>query len=126
MITRGFAQLLAEASAVIESVSPQEAQELHRQGEVVFVDVRETHERAQGFIPGSIHASRGFLEMIADPASPAHQPAFSSGQTLVLYCAAGGRSALAAKTLKDMGHGKVVNMTGGFQGWVQTAGPVES
>ena len=70
----------------------------------MFVDVRETAEREKtGTVKGAVHAPRAFLEFMADPASERHIPELSSGKRLVLFCASGGRSALAAKTLKDMG-----------------------
>lgn len=124
MSGKGVRDLLREASAVIDVVSAEEAQGLLGDPEVIFVDVRETQERAQATIPGSIHAPRGFLEMIADPAGPMHNPAFSGGKRLVLFCASGGRSALAGKTLKDMGHQSVTNLAGGIQAWAQSGGAV--
>ena len=72
-----------------------------------------------------MHASRGLLEFFADPQSPYHKPELASGKRLVVYCASGGRSALAAKTLKDMGIGRVANMLGGFNGWKQAEGKIE-
>ncbi len=87
----------------------------------MFVDVRETREVEQGKVPGAVHVPRGLLEFMADPASPMHNPALSSGKRLVVYCATGGRSALAAKTLQDMGIANPVNMLGGFAAW-RTAG----
>jgi len=126
MSGKGFKDLLAEANAVINVVSPQEAKWLTDQDNVVFVDVREAQERAQGFIPGSIHAPRGFLEFIADPEGPMHNPALTPDKRLVVYCASGGRSTLAAKTFKDMGFDNVANLVGGFQAWVQSGGDVES
>jgi rhodanese-related sulfurtransferase len=125
MLKKGFKQLLAEANAVIETVSIIDARRLHEQGDAVFVDIRDGGERAQGRIPGSVHAPRGFLEFIADPEGPMHNPAFASGKRLVLYCASGGRSALAAKTLHDMGVANVSHMAGGFGAWAQSGGPVE-
>jgi len=125
MLTKGFKQCLAEANAAIETVSIEEARRLHAAGDVLFVDVREGTEHVQGHIPGSVSAPRGFLEFIADPESPMHKPALSSGRRLILYCASGGRSALAAKTLRDMGIAQVCHMAGGFGGWVQSGGPAE-
>ncbi len=125
MLTKGSKRLLAEANAAIETVSVGDARRLLDGGDVVFVDVREGTERAQGYIPGSVHAPRGFLEFIADPEAAMHNPAFSSGKRLVLYCGSGARSALAAKTLDDMGLKKVCHMAGGFGAWVQAGGPVE-
>src|SRR5208282_778010 len=103
MLKKGFKQYLAEANAAVETVSVADARQLHAAGGAVFVDVREGAEHAQGHIPGSVSVPRGFLEFIADPETPMHNPALSSGKRLVLYCASGGRSALAAKTLCDMG-----------------------
>jgi rhodanese-related sulfurtransferase len=126
MLKRGAKQLLAEANAEIKTVTAQEALALVDDPDVVFVDVRETVERQKtGGVKGSVHAPRGFLEFHADPESPMHVAALSSGKKLVLYCAAGGRSALAAKTLKDMGVPNVSHMAGGFGAWKQAGGPTE-
>ena len=126
MLKRGAKQLLAEANAEIKTVTAQEALALVDDPDVVFVDVRETVERQKtGGVKGSVHAPRGLLEFHADPDSPMHVAALSSGKKLVLYCAAGGRSALSAKTLKDMGVPNVSHMAGGFGAWKQAGGPTE-
>jgi rhodanese-related sulfurtransferase len=126
MLARGFKQLLAEANAVIETISVQEAIDLLGKPGVTFVDVREAAERQKtGAIPGAVHASRGFLEFHADPESPMHAPALASGNLLVVYCASGGRSTLAVKTLAEMGIDNVCNLAGGFGAWQQAGGPVE-
>ena len=98
MVTKGFKELLADANAEIEAISAEQAMEMASSDDVVFVDVREAQENQAGAIPGSVHAPRGFLEFIADPGGPMHKPEFASGKQLVLYCATGGRSALAAQT----------------------------
>ena len=127
MVTRGFRQMLAEANAMIETISVPDAQALVGDPDVVFVDVRETVERqTSGGIKGSVHAPRGFLEIIADPESPMHIDSLASGQRLVLYCGSGGRSALAAKTLMDMGLEKVCHIAGGYGAWVEAGGPTDS
>ena len=126
MIKKGFRDLLAEANAAIEVISAQEAMALLGKDDTVFVDVRETQEWGQGHIPGAVHAPRGFLEMIVDPEGPNHNPALSSGRRLLVYCGSGGRSALAAKTLTDMGHEAVTSMAGGIQAWTQAGGEIES
>ena len=118
-------QLIGEALAEVASISVDEALELVDGGDAVFVDVRERAEHAAGAIAGAVAAPRGFLEFIADPASPMHNAALSSGKRLVIYCASGGRSALAAKTLQDMGYSEVANLTGGFQAWTEVGGPTE-
>ncbi len=125
MAGKGFKQLLMEASAGLEAISVSDAMDLVGRDDVVFVDVRESHEHAGGFIPGSIHAPRGFLEFIADPEGPVHDPTFTSGKRLVLYCGSGARSALAGKTLCDMGVGNLANLMGGLQAWLQAGGPLE-
>lgn len=126
MSGKGFKAMMAEANAVIDVVSAQEAKWLTGQDDVVFVDVRESEERARGFIPGSVHVPRGFLEFIADPDGPMHDPALTPDRRLVVYCASGGRSTLAAKTFKDMGFAKVTNLVGGLQAWVQSGGGLET
>jgi rhodanese-related sulfurtransferase len=70
-------------------------------------------------------APRGRLEFYADPESPYHQPVFASGKTLLLYCASAGRSALAAKTLHEMGLANVAHVGGGFKAWMAAGGPIE-
>ncbi len=124
MAGKGLRDLVAEASAVIDQLPVYEARTLHRANEVVFVDVRDQHEWDQGHIPGAVHAPRGFLEFVADPAGPMHNPALASGQRLVIYCGSGGRSALAAKTLRDMGITNIANMVGGVQAWRQAGGEI--
>lgn len=124
MLTKGFKDLLAEANAVVDVIAVHDAVDLQGGDEVVFVDVREPEERARGTIPNSVHAPRGFIEFIADPAGPMHNPAFASGKRLVLFCGTGARSAMAAKTLMEMGFGDVANMAGGFQAWTQAGGAV--
>jgi len=124
MLNKGFKDLLAEAHGVIDQISVHEALPLVADEGVVFVDVREQGERDQGYIPGSVHVPRGFLEFIADPEGPMYNPALSPDARLVIYCASGGRSALAAKTLHDMGLTNVVNLVGGFQAWSQGGGDI--
>ena len=118
-------QLLAEANAVIDTAAVHDAVDWQGNPDVVFVDVRDAAERDQlGEIPGSVHAARGLLEFYADPGMPMHNPIFASGKKLVLYCASGGRSTLAVKTLVDMGVSNVVNLAGGFAAWREAGGKV--
>ncbi len=121
MLKRGFKALLAEANAQIETVSVQDLYFALEDDETVLIDVRETVEReADGAIPGSVHASRGLLEFQADPDSPSYNAALDPKYRLILYCGTGGRSALAAKTLLDMGFSNVASLAGGYAAW-QTA-----
>jgi len=126
MLTRGLKKLLAEANAVIDTVSVHDALEYSDDSNVLFVDVRETAERQEsGIVPGAVHAPRGFLEFIVDPEGPMHNDAFSSGKRLVLFCGTGGRSTLAAKTLMDMGFDDVAHIAGGFAAWREAGGAIE-
>jgi rhodanese-related sulfurtransferase len=125
-LKKGFKQMLAEANAQIDTLSVHEALALASDPGVVFVDIRHSDERAaSGAVAGALHAPRGFLEFLADPDSPMHKPEFASGRRLLLYCASGGRSALAAKTLQDMGVPLVCHVAGGFAAWKEAGGPVE-
>jgi hypothetical protein len=118
MVKRGFKDMLAEANAAIETVSVQDLPYHLDDPEVVLLDVRELVERERdGEIPRSIHASRGLLEFHADPDSPVHNPALHTDRRVILYCGTGGRSALAAKTLLDMGFEDVASLAGGFAAW---------
>ncbi len=125
MLKKGFKQLLAEAGAVIEGVSVTSALGLQDDLEMIFVDVREGSEWAQGHIPGAVHAPRGHLEFLADPEFPRHNAALVQDKILVLYCATGGRSTLAAKTLHDMGFPRACSLVGGMAAWKEANGPIE-
>lgn len=118
MLKHGFKAMLAEANAVIESVSVQDLPYHLEDTGALLVDVRETVERErEGFIPGSVHAPRGFLEFHADPESAAYNSELQPDRRLILYCGTGGRSALAAKTLLDMGYSDVASLAGGYAAW---------
>lgn len=108
-------EMVAAASSDVETVQPNSAVELMDDDGVTFVDVRETEElRKTGKLKGAVHAPRGLLEFHADPESPNHIEELNGGKRLVLYCASGGRSALAAKTLKSMGLRDVAHVPGGL------------
>jgi len=118
MLKTGFKKLLAEANALIKTVSVQDLDFVLDDEDTVLVDVRETVERENdGLIPGSVHASRGLLEFQADPESPSYNAALDPELRLILYCGTGGRSALAAKTLVDMGYSDVASLAGGYAAW---------
>jgi rhodanese-related sulfurtransferase len=126
VLTRGFKQLVADANSVVETIPAAEAvQRLNDEG-VVFIDLRDLPElQRDGKIPGAVHVSRGMLEFVADPESPYHNPVFNSGKSLLLYCASGGRSALAAQRLQEMGFASVTHIGGGIKAWKVANGPVE-
>jgi rhodanese-related sulfurtransferase len=124
MMKRGVRQMVAEAGAVVQTWTVADAMAALGGKDVAFVDLREPDERARdGIIPGAESAPRGMLEFYADPDSPYHKPVFASGKTLLLYCASGGRSALAAWALEEMGLERVAHLGGGFKAWVAANGP---
>ena len=107
--------MLAAANASVPKLSPTEAAGKMRAEGVLIVDVRDPSEvEKTGKIKGAVNVSRGMLEFRADPQSQYHDPAFRPDRTVLLYCAAGGRSALAGRTLQEMGYGDVYNI-GGFK-----------
>ncbi|MBU8538472.1 rhodanese-like domain-containing protein [Falsiroseomonas tokyonensis] len=119
-------EMLAAANAAVPRISAAEAQALAAQPQTVLLDVRDAAEvQASGKAKGALAVSRGLLEFRADPESPLHDAAFDRAKTIIVYCASGGRSALAGKTLKDMGYGDVRNL-GGFKDWVEGGGEVEN
>jgi rhodanese-related sulfurtransferase len=118
MLKRGFKAMLAEANAVIETVSVPDLAYHLEDGDTLLVDVRDQAERERdGGIPDSVHVSRGLLEFKADPESPLYDPALRPDRRLILYCGTGGRSTLAAKTLLDMGYSDVASLAGGYAAW---------
>jgi rhodanese-related sulfurtransferase len=123
-MTKTAAELVAEAKQRIENLSvDQTAAELD--AGALLVDLREPSEREQGTIPGALAAPRGMLEFWADPTSPYHRAEFDPSSRVVLYCAGGGRSALAADTLQQMGYANVAHLEGGFNAWKAAGQPVE-
>ena len=119
-------EMLAAANAAVPRISAAEARALATQPQVVLVDVRDAAEvKASGKAKGALNVSRGLIEFRADPESPLHDAAFDRAKTIIVYCASGGRSAMAGKTLKDMGYADVRNL-GGFKDWVEGGGEVET
>ena len=119
-------QLVQAANAVVPRIAAAQAQELIAKGDTLVVDVREASEVQQsGKVSGAVHVPRGLLEFVADPQSPAHDPRFETGKTLIVYCAAGGRAALAGQALKDLGYGEVYNL-GGFADWADSGGAIDT
>lgn len=125
-LKRGIKELVAEADAVVTSVPAAEAVEAHGSPDLVYVDVRDVRELdREGMVPDAVHAPRGMLEFWVDPDSPYHKEVFAQeDKTFVLYCQSGWRSALAAKTLQEMGMDNVEHITGGFKAWCEADGPV--
>ena len=118
-------QLMEAANAAVPRITPAQAREMIAKNNTLVVDVRDAPEvEKTGKVAGAVHVSRGMLEFRADPDSPYHDKSFDKAKTVILYCASGGRSALGAKVLKDMGYGQVFNL-GAFKDWAESGGPVE-
>jgi len=124
--TRTVAQMIAEARQTVEHLTPEQVTAEMSRGDAVLVDLRDGVERAaNGAIAGSTHAPRGMLEFYADPASAYHRAEFDPARRTILYCASGGRSALAAQTLHELGYSNVAHLDGGIKGWIASGGAVE-
>ena len=108
--------LVAEANSEIKTISPTEALDLSNQNKCNLIDIRDSVElQRTGKIENSYHISRGLLEFSIHPESDFVQnEKIDLSKETVLFCAAGGRSALAAKTLKEMGFKNVSHIEGGF------------
>lgn len=123
-MTKTVKSMLEEANREVERVDHATARRMMEEGALVL-DVRDAPEvEASGKVPGAHHVSRGMLEFRADPDSPYHDDAFRKDRPVLLYCASGGRSALAGQTLKAMGYERVFNI-GGFKDWAEAGGEVE-
>ena len=125
-IHRGIKAMIDEANAEIETIDAADAIGLVGDETVVIVDIRDPREiEREGKIPGAFSCTRGMLEFWIDPQSPYAKAIFQQDKKFVFHCAGGLRSALAAKTAKDMGLTPVAHMGGGFAAWRDAGGPVE-
>jgi len=127
-ITKGFRQLVDEAMAQVRTYSVAQVQARLSEASVQIVDIRDVRElEREGTVPGCINAPRGMLEFWVDPASPYYKPVFGDeAKEYILFCGAGWRSALATKTLQDMGMRNVAHIDGGFTAWAEAGAPVET
>jgi rhodanese-related sulfurtransferase len=123
---RDLKTLLAEARGRVHEITTAEAAEiLDKEGDTLFLDVREPDEYLCGHVPGALLVPRGVLEMRAAPDSLALDPDLEDpSRPIVVYCTSGGRSALAAVTLAEFGFEDVRSMAGGMKAWVAEARPV--
>lgn len=117
-------ELVASAKAAIENLTTEQVAAELEDGEVVLVDLREPSETAKGIIPGAVEAPRGMLEFHADPTTPYHLEVLDPSRRTIVYCASGGRSALAVRTLQTLGYTDVAHLDGGFNRWVEEDRPV--
>ena len=116
---------LAEAEAAVERIDAQAAQRMVAQDDALVLDVRDPAEvEKTGRAAGALNVPRGMLEFRADEGSKFHDPALRRDRPVIVYCASGGRAALAGRTLQEMGFARVYNL-GGFSDWAEGGGAVE-
>lgn len=111
-MAKSYEEMVAEAKEATRQVSVEEVRDALSSGEsVTVVDVREPAEWEEGHIVGAKHIPRGVLEVQASDQLP------DKDASIVVHCALGGRGALAAKSLREMGYTNVSNMEGGVKTW---------
>ena len=127
-VDKGFRALVDEAMSQVRTYSVAEVLERQKTGMIQLVDIRDVRELdREGTVPGCVNAPRGMLEFWVDPQSPYFKPVFGDeSKEYVLFCAAGWRSALATKTLQDMGMRNVAHIDGGFSAWSKAGAPVQT
>ena len=126
-IKKNVKMLVADAKNQTNSISAAEAYKMQQCGTAKLIDIRDIRElQREGCIDGAFHAPRGMLEFWADPDSPYHKDIFTTKTALVLFCASSWRSALAAKTLQDMGMTNIWDLDGGFTSWKAANLPIRN
>jgi rhodanese-related sulfurtransferase len=126
-ITKGFRVLVDEAMQEVKTYSIEEMRARMSDSNVQIVDIRDVRELTNGTVVGSYHAPRCMLEFWVDPESPYHKKLWADeSKEFILFCGAGWRSALAAKTLQDMGMTNVAHIDGGYEAWVKAGLPTET
>ncbi len=124
METKSAMEMVTEAKQHVENLTPKQVQQEVSNG-ATLIDVRDADELKQnGKISGSVNASRGMLEFYADESLPYHKPEFDKNKRIILHCASGNRSALAAVTLRQMGYENLAHLDGGFKAWKDSGMPV--
>jgi rhodanese-related sulfurtransferase len=126
MTTKTAAHLIHEAKGRSENLAPADVAAELEAGGVLLVDLRESEERQQGSIAGAVHVPRGMLEFCADPTSAYYRAEFDPGRRTILFCASGGRSALAADVLQTLGYTRVARLEGGLKAWREAGLSVEA
>jgi rhodanese-related sulfurtransferase len=116
--------MVAAAKAMIENLAPADLAAELAHPDVLLVDVREPGETEAGVIPGAVLVPRGMLEFHTEHGSRYHVEGFGAGQRVIVYSATGSRSALAVRSLHELGYHDVAHLEGGFKAWVQEGRPV--
>ena len=119
-------EMIKLAKVNLNELSVNEVKNFLNSKDINIIDLRDMPELIEnGIIPGSYHASRGHLEFFADPECEYYKDFFDKNKNLILYCHSGARSALASKTLKEMGYSKVMHIKGGFKEWMKKIGIID-
>src|SRR5438105_7378686 len=106
-----FEKLVADAKKNIQEISPLETAAALKRGDALLIDVRDPDEWQEGHIPGAKNFSRGTVELEIE------EDAHYLSRSIITHCGGGGRSALAAESLRRMGYKNVKSMAGGFKAW---------
>ena len=123
---KSIESLLFEANKEIERLSFDDSMNIINNKHTVIIDVREESEvNNLGIIKNAIHVPRGLLEFTLIPNSPKNPVQINDDTYIFVYCAGGYRSALAAKTLKDLGFKNIFNL-GGYNEWIENGGEIQS
>ena len=126
-ITKTSRALVDQAMSQVKTYSVEDVKARLGDARVQIIDIRDVRELADGTVLGAYHAPRGMLEFWVDPESPYHKKMFADeSKEFILFCGLGWRSALAAKTLQDMGMTNVAHMDGGYTEWVKAGAPTET
>ena len=126
-ITTTSRALVDQAMSQVKTYSVEDVKARLGDARVQIIDIRDVRELAAGTVLGAYHAPRGMLEFWVDPESPYHKKMFADeGKEFILFCGLGWRSALAAKTLQDMGMTNVAHMDGGYTEWLKAGAPTET
>ncbi len=128
MAIKNVFDMVKDVKQELENLSIEDLeQEMRENDDLLLLDIREIQEYVDlGSIPSAIHAPRGMLEFWADPASPYYRNYFQEGKRIVLFCAGGGRSAFAAKALRELGYENVAHLEAGFTGWTAAGREIEA
>jgi rhodanese-related sulfurtransferase len=126
-MTKSAVEMVKEAKTRIANLTAEQVASELAKGNAVLVDLREPEQRIQnGAIPGAISAPRGKLEFYDDPTSAYHRPEFDPAHRIILYCASGGRSALATDMLQQMGYSNIGHLDGGIKAWKEAGQPLSN
>lgn len=117
-MTKSGSDLVAEARTRIREIDAAAAIAQEGKAETIFLDVREPAEWNLGHVPNAVHIPRGQLESRVEAL-------VGRDRKIVVYCAGGSRSALAADTLQQMGYDNVASLSGGFRAWAEGGGGVD-